>query len=119
MVSEQAVLAALRTIKDPDAQQDIVSLGLVRDLTISDSEVMFTLAFTSQLPATKVALHSAASKAIGQLPGVSRVQVKMGSGQARPPMAGGQPAHAHGHGGPAAPAADLIPEVKHTIAVSS
>jgi ATP-binding protein involved in chromosome partitioning len=118
MVSEHAVLAALRTIKDPDAQQDIVSLGLVRDLAIADSEVSLTLAFTSQPPATKVSMHSAASKLIGQLPGVSRVQVKMGSGQARPAAAGGHQGHAHG-GAPAAPAPELIPEVKHTIAVSS
>jgi len=119
MVSENAVLAALRTIKDPEAQQDIVSLGLVHDLAIADSEVSLTLAFTSQPPATKVSMHSAASKLIGQLPGVSRVQVKMG-GQARPAAAGGQHGHAHAQGGaPAAPAADLIPDVKHTIAVSS
>jgi ATP-binding protein involved in chromosome partitioning len=118
MVSEQSVLAALRTIKDPEAQQDIVSLGLVRDLAIADSEVSLTLAFTSQPPATKVSMHSAASKLIGQIPGVSRVQVKMGS-QARPAAAGGAHGHAHVQGGAAAPAADLIPEVKHTIAVSS
>ena len=98
MVSEQAVLAALRTIKDPDAQQDIVTLGLVRDLAISDAEVTLTLAFTSQPPATKVSMHSAASKLIGQLPGVSRVQVKMGGGPARPAAAGGQHGHAHGGG---------------------
>jgi ATP-binding protein involved in chromosome partitioning len=116
MVSEHAVLAALRTIKDPEAQQDIVSLGLVRDLDVSDSEVTLTLAFTSQAPATKVSLHSAASKVLGAIPGVRRVQVKMGS-QARPAAAG--PQHGHAHGGGAAPAADLIPEVKHTIAVSS
>ena len=95
MVSEQAVLAALRTIKDPDAQKDIVSLGLVRDLAISDSEVTLTLAFTSQPPATKVSMHSAASKLIGQLPGVSRVQVKMGGqAQPRPAAAGGHQGHA-------------------------
>jgi ATP-binding protein involved in chromosome partitioning len=118
MVSEQSVLAALRTIKDPEAQQDIVSLGLVRDLEISDAEVTLTLAFTSQPPATKVSMHSAASKLIGQLPGVSRVQVKMGGGPTRPAAAGGHQGHAHG-GAPAAPAPELIPEVKHTIAVSS
>jgi ATP-binding protein involved in chromosome partitioning len=117
MVSEQAVLAALRTIKDPEAQQDIVTLGLVRDLAVSEAEVSLTLAFTSQPPATKVSMHSAASKLIGQLPGVSRVQVKMGGGPSRPAAAGGHQGHAHG--APAAPAPDLIPEVKHTIAVSS
>src|SRR5688572_30241222 len=126
MVSEQAVLAALRAIKDPDSQQDIVSLGLVRDLAISDTEVAFTLAFTSQPPAVKVSMHSAASRIVREMPGVERVQVKMGSGaQPRGAPAAAPQAHAHGgaqahgHGAPQAPAADLIPDVKHTIAVSS
>jgi ATP-binding protein involved in chromosome partitioning len=121
MLTEQAVMEALRAIKDPEAQQDIVTLGLVRDLAISDAGVAFTLAFTSQPLATKVTMHSMASKIVGQLPGVSRVQVKMGGGgQGRPGPAAAHQGHAHGApGAPAAAAADLIPEVKHTIAVSS
>ena len=116
MVTQDAVLDALRAVKDPDAQQDIVSLGLIRDLTIADSQVTFTLAFTTQSPASKATMHSMASRAVGRVPGVSKVQVKMGSGQpARPAQA----PHAHGHG-PAQPRPeDFIPEVKQTIAVSS
>src|SRR5262249_1715948 len=72
-----------------------------------------TLAFTTQPPATKVTLHSSVSKAVAKIPGVSRVQVKMGSASA--PRA----AEAHGHGPGPAPSQDFIPEVKHTIAVSS
>jgi len=121
MASEQSVLDALRGIKDPDSQKDIVSLGLVRDLAIRGSDVSLTLAFAGQAPATKVMIHSMASRLVGQLPGVSTVQVKMGGG------APAAPAHAHGHahGAAAAPAPppakspDLIPEVRHTIAVSS
>jgi ATP-binding protein involved in chromosome partitioning len=86
-------------------------------MAINGSEVTFSLAFTSQPPAAKVAIHSAASKIVGQISGVTRVQVTMGGGaQARPAPAG---QHGHAHGAAAAPAADLIPDVKHTIAVSS
>jgi len=108
-VTEAAVLHVLRGIHDPDRGEDIVTLGLVRDLHVHESEVTFTLAFTSQPPAAKVTLHSSASKAVSAMPGVSKVQVKMGSASA--PKAA--PA-----GGPA-PGAEFIPEVKHTIAVSS
>src|SRR5262244_4014229 len=108
-VTESAVLHALRGIHDPERGEDIVTRGLVRDLHVHESEVTFTLAFTTQPPAAKASLHASASKAISQLPGVKKVQVKMGSA-ARPAAA---PAHAP------APAPDLIPEVKHTIAVSS
>jgi ATP-binding protein involved in chromosome partitioning len=110
MVSEQAVLDALRGVKDPADQKDIVALGLVRDLRVHDGEVSFTLAFTNQPPTAKAALHSQASKAVGQVPGVASVHVKMGGG-----AQAARPAPAAPPGRPP----ELIPEVKHTIAVSS
>ncbi len=117
MVTQDAVLDALRAVQDPEAQQDIVSLGLIRDLTIAESQVTFTLAFTNQSAASKATLHSMASRVVGRVPGVSKVQVKMGSGQpARPPQAQG---HGHGHAHGAPKPEDFIPEVKQTIAVSS
>jgi ATP-binding protein involved in chromosome partitioning len=107
-ITEHAVLDALRGIKDPDLGKDIVTLGMVQDLHIHDANVTFTLAFSGQAPASKVALHSSASKAVSQIPGVSRVQVKMGSATARPSAPHEPP-----------PPADFIPDVKHTVAVSS
>src|SRR5215472_7051117 len=109
-VTEAAILDALRGVKDPDLGKDVVTLGLVRDLHIHDGEVSLTLAFTTQAAAAKVALHSGASRAVSQIPGVSRVQVKMGSA-----ATGAKPAAPTSP----APSADFIPEVKHTIAVSS
>jgi ATP-binding protein involved in chromosome partitioning len=124
MASEQDVLDALRGVKDPESQKDIVALGLVRDLAVRGDEVTFTLVFAAQPPQTKVLIHSMASKLVGRLPGVAKVSAKMGGGGAAAP-----PQHQHQHGGQAhgAPQGmgatqrppDLIPEVKHTIAVSS
>src|SRR5438128_6445138 len=112
MVSEAAVLQALRAIRDPEAQQDIVALGLVRDVRITEADVSFTLAFTAQSPQAKATIHSMASRLVGQLPGVSRVQVRMSGGAREQPAA---PAHGAGP----ARSAELIPEVRHTVAVSS
>jgi ATP-binding protein involved in chromosome partitioning len=106
-VTESAVLDALRTVNDPELGKDIVTLGLVRDLDIHESGVSFTLAFTTQPAASKVALHSGATRAVSQIPGAGRVQVKMGAAAARPAPPS------------AAPSGEFIPEVKHTIAVSS
>ena len=75
MASEQAILEVLRGIKDPDSQKDIVSLGLVRDVTVRGGEVSLTLAFTGQPPATKVMIHSMASKLVAQLSGVTKASV--------------------------------------------
>src|SRR2546428_13644274 len=119
MVSEGVVPRPLRGIRAPEQQQDIVTLGLIRDLQIVDSEFSFTLAFTTQSPQAKVTMHSMASRLVSQVPGVSRVQVKMG-GVAKPAaIAPAAAAPAHGHGQGPARGADLIPEVRHTIAVSS
>src|SRR2546426_531211 len=118
MVSEAAVLQALRAIRDPEAQQDIVALGLVRDVRITEADVSFTLAFTAQSPQAKATIHSMASRLVSQLPGVSRVQVKMSGGAREQPAA---PAHGAGaaHGAGPVRSAELIPEVRHTVAVSS
>ena len=113
VVTEQAVLSALRAVRDPDQQRDIVSLGLVKDLVIEGSQVSLTLAFTDQKPAAKVELHSATRRALAQLEGVSGVAVRMGSAPV-------PAAHRPAPGGRAAPeTAPLIPEVERTIAVSS
>jgi ATP-binding protein involved in chromosome partitioning len=119
MATEQQVTDALRGIRDPENQTDIVTLGLVRDVAVTGDSVSLTLAFAGQPAATKAAMHSMATRLVGQLPGVTRVQVKMGGGAPAPA------AHAHGHApGPAQPQAapskaDFIPEVRHTVAVSS
>ena len=124
MATEQQVVDALKGIRDPESQTDIVALGLVRDVAIAEGTVSLTLAFTGQAPATKATVHSMATRLVGQLPGVTRVQVKMGAGAA--PAASGHahaPGHGHGHGQaqPQAPPPkpDFIPEVRHTVAVSS
>src|SRR5438093_13534990 len=104
-VTESAVLDALRDIRDPDRGQDIVALGLVKDLHVHDADVTLTLAFTTQPAATKADLHSSATKAVSRIPGIGKVQVKMGSAAAAARPA--TPAAA-------APSADFIPEVKHT-----
>ena len=120
MVNEQGVLDALRGIRDPQSQKDIVALGLVRDLAIQGGEVSFTLAFEGQPPASKALIHSMAVKTVGKVSGVTKVNVGMG-GAARPAAQG----HGHAHapapaaGGAQTRPADLIPDVRHTVAVSS
>src|SRR5438105_13526997 len=94
MVDEKAVLEALRGVRDPEQKQDIVALGLVQDLKIADSGVTFTLAFTTQSPQSKVTLHSMASRIVGRLPGVAKVQVKLGGAETRPAAAAHGPSQA-------------------------
>jgi ATP-binding protein involved in chromosome partitioning len=119
-VTEDAILGVLRGIKDPELDRDIVSLGLVKGLTIEGGHVAFTLEFTTQSATTKVDIHSRARKAVASLPGVTEAKVGLAGPKGRAAAPAAHAGHA-GHAGDApAPAhEDLVPEVKHTIAVSS
>ncbi len=91
-----------------------------------DAGVSFTLAFTGQAPATKAerAQHGHASWS-----GSSRAwrgcrsRWAAGRRRPRPPMPSARAGHAHAHGQPQSqappPRPDFIPEVRHTVAVSS
>jgi ATP-binding protein involved in chromosome partitioning len=77
MVSHEAVMAALRTIKDPDLNRDIVSLNFVRDLEITGSCVKFKLVLTTPACPVKEKLQQAAREAVLSVPGVESVEVVM------------------------------------------
>ncbi|MSQ29845.1 MAG: iron-sulfur cluster carrier protein ApbC [Dehalococcoidia bacterium] len=47
MADQNAVLAALRTVNDPELHRDIVSLNMVRDLTIDGPTVRFSVVLTT------------------------------------------------------------------------
>jgi ATP-binding protein involved in chromosome partitioning len=114
-LTKDTVLAALRSVVDPNVGKDIVTLGLVEGLTVEAGRVAFTLQFTGeQPPLARADIHSRARKAVQALPGVSDVKAGMSS---RVP-AGHAAGHAHGPARPASPE-ELIPEIQHTVAVSS
>ena len=76
-VSETAVLAALKTIQDPDLHRDIVSLGFIKDLTIDGERVSFTIELTTPACPVKDKMRDQAHAAVMQVAGVSDVDVKM------------------------------------------
>src|ERR1700710_1998312 len=76
-VEQGSVLAALKVVRDPDLQRDIVSLGFIKDLTISDGRVAFTIELTTPACPVKDQLRDQARAAVMQLPGVERVDVQM------------------------------------------
>src|SRR5579885_3560313 len=98
-ISPQGVLNELRAVKDPMAQKDIVSLGIVRDVQVSDHSIPVILQSSS--PARDEIVS--AVRQVVQVLGVPEVKVQL-----IPPSPQAQ------HGQP-----NLIPKVKNTIAVAS
>ena len=62
-LNETAVLEALKAVKDPDLQQDVVTLGFVKDLKIATGSVSFSLELTTPACPVKDRLKAEAEKA--------------------------------------------------------
>ena len=46
-LSKELILSALAGVEDPDLKKDLVSLGMIKDLTVSDEQVDFTVVLTT------------------------------------------------------------------------
>ncbi len=102
-VTEEQVLNALRVVQDPDLHRDIVTLGFVKDIRICDGNVAFKIELTTPACPVKDQLKEQAQAVVARLPGVNQVEAEM-TAQVR---------------GRAANPQELIPGVRHVIAVAS
>lgn len=102
-LSAEAVLDALRAVKDPDLHRDIVSLGFVKDIEIQGGKISFKVELTTPACPVKDLLKQQCEEAVTALQGVERVSVEM-TAQVRQRSV---------------PSAELIPGVKHCLAVAS
>ncbi|MCC7493785.1 MAG: Mrp/NBP35 family ATP-binding protein [Fimbriimonadaceae bacterium] len=106
-VTAEQVRDALRVVIDPDLHRDIVTLGFVKDIAIQGADVAVTIELTTPACPVKDRLRREAEAAVQGLPGVGAVSITM-TAQVR-----------RGPGAPAEPAANPIPGVRNTIAVTS
>jgi ATP-binding protein involved in chromosome partitioning len=76
-LDQASVLEALKVVRDPDLNRDIVSLGFVKDLTIDGGRVAFTIELTTPACPVKDQMRDQARAAVAQLAGVTGVDVQM------------------------------------------
>jgi ATP-binding protein involved in chromosome partitioning len=77
VVTETAVLDALRSVADPLVGRDIVAAKYIKDLKIDGGRVWFTIEQAVYGASTRKAVGEAAGAAVGRLPGVTKVDVTM------------------------------------------
>jgi ATP-binding protein involved in chromosome partitioning len=78
-VEQASVLDALKVVRDPDLNRDIVSLGFIKDLKIDGGRVAFTIELTTPACPVKDQMRDQARAAVMQLAGVTGVDVQMGA----------------------------------------
>jgi ATP-binding protein involved in chromosome partitioning len=118
-VTEERVLAALRSVIDPDREADIVSLGMVAGLIVKDGHVGFAIEVDPKRGPQLEPLRKAAEKAVEAMPEVLSVTAVLTAHSAKGAAAPPPPAqHRPGRGGPDA-ARPLVPGVRSIVAVAS
>jgi ATP-binding protein involved in chromosome partitioning len=145
-ITSEAVLERLKTVRGPDMESNIVELGMVSDVFISDAKAYFSITVPAERARELEPLRQAAERVVKDMPGMKgafaalTADKRAGSGQApaRPvpspagPAGQGKGGHSHAghahaghsHAGhsqsPATPPRKPgIPGVKHIIAVAS
>ncbi|MBO9097426.1 MULTISPECIES: Mrp/NBP35 family ATP-binding protein [Rhizobium] len=105
-VTKEQVLETLKTVHGPDTEKNIVELGMVSDIFISDAKVYFSITVPADQATELESLRLAAERAVKEIPGAKGALVtltadkKAGSAPPRPtpPKPGPAPApHSHGH----------------------
>src|SRR2546421_1684705 len=76
-VDQARVLDALKVVRDPDLNRDIVTLGFVKDLAIDGGKVAFTIELTTPACPVKDQMREQALAGVRALPGVTDVHVQM------------------------------------------
>jgi ATP-binding protein involved in chromosome partitioning len=76
-VTREAVLAALSKVQEPELHKDLVTLNMIRDLSIEDGKVTFTVVLTTPACPLRGRIEKEARQAVTAVPGVSSVQVRM------------------------------------------
>ncbi|MCY0879165.1 MAG: Mrp/NBP35 family ATP-binding protein [Firmicutes bacterium] len=77
MLTEDMVRRALSEVRDPELHYDIVSLNMVRDIRIEGDAVAVDVALTVQGCPLHQKIETDVKKAVGTLPGVNRVDVRL------------------------------------------
>jgi ATP-binding protein involved in chromosome partitioning len=76
-VTEAAVLEALKSVRDPDLNRDIVSLKFIKNLRIDGGHVAFSIELTTPACPVKDQMREQARAIVSQIPGVTAVDIEM------------------------------------------
>jgi len=128
-ITKEQVLETLKTVRGPDLEHNIIELGMVSDVFISDSKVYFSITVPAERAKDLEPLRLAAERVVKDMPGVKGALVALtadkkagGAPAARPsPPPAAPHAHPHSHGQQQQPRAGKIgvPGVGAIIAVAS
>lgn len=112
----KAVLARLARIPGPEGRGDLVSLGLLSDIFVSDGRVAFSITVPADAARRLEPFRLDVEKAVAGIPGIERAMVALTAEKAPARASAPDAPPAGGHG---QQARTSIPGVTHVVAVAS
>jgi ATP-binding protein involved in chromosome partitioning len=99
------ILAALSRVQDPDLHRDLVTLGMIEEVAVSDGRASFTLVLTTSACPLKAQIEGDCRTAVLAVPGIREVEIRTTSRVRKPtdPTAGRK----------------ALPGVAHVIAIGA
>jgi metal-sulfur cluster biosynthetic enzyme len=76
-VTEERVMAALASVRDPEIGLDVVELGLIYDVAIDDATVHVTMTLTAEGCPLHAVMTDWVRAAVREVPGVEHVDVQL------------------------------------------
>ena len=107
MLTQEEIQNALKSVKYPGYSRDIISFGLVKEISAANGAVSVTMQLTSPNPEAAAQIKIESERAIAALPGVKQIYVEV-----RQPAAGSAPASPFAN-------QNKVSGVKRIIAVAS
>ncbi len=127
-VTKEQVLETLATVRGPDLEHNIVELGMVSDVFISDGKVYFSITVPAERAKELEPLRLAAERVIKEMPGVKGALVALtadkkgtpsGAAASRTPPQAGHGHESHAHAQPQRAGKIGVPGIGAIIAVAS
>jgi ATP-binding protein involved in chromosome partitioning len=78
-ITQEAILAALGKVQEPELHQDLVTLNMIRNLEIAGDAVSFTVMLTTPACPLRGRIEKETREAVLAVPGVKKVQIKLDS----------------------------------------
>jgi ATP-binding protein involved in chromosome partitioning len=76
-ITQEIVTRALSQVQEPELHKDLVSLNMIRDLSIQENIVSFSIILTTPACPLKHQIEREARQAVMSIPGVAKVDIKM------------------------------------------
>ncbi len=79
MPTQNEIMQALSRVIDPELGRNLVELNMIRELTVQDGHIRFTLALTVPACPLRDQIARQAEQVVSALPGVKSVEITFGA----------------------------------------